>query len=100
MSIIKVPRDLWQNGVRDDTEWEVVNELLAAGFPENISVQSTTKVHDNHKALDFDYRLIAPWNFSDDSDISSILFQDFNKWRGAFVYDIRKTWKISVDNIG
>lgn len=101
MSITKVPRDLWQSGVEDDTKQEVVNELLAAGFPEKISVQSTVNrtVHDSYIELDFDYRLIAPWNFSNDSIISAILFQDFDKWKGAFVYDIRETWQVSIDNI-
>lgn len=98
MSITRVPRDLWQSTVRDDTEWEVVNELLTTGFPDKISVQSTTKVHDNYKELDFDYRFIMPWNLSN-SDISSILFQNFDKWKGAFVYDIRETWQVSIDNI-
>lgn len=99
MSITRVPRDLWQSGVEDDTKRKVVNELLSAGFPDTVSVQSTTSrnVHDSYIELDFDYRLIAPWNFSNDSDISSILFQDFDKWKGAFVYDIHETWQVSVD---
>ena len=100
MSITRVPRDLWQSGVEDDTKQEVVNELLAAGFPDTVSVQSTTSrnVHDSYIELDFDYRLIAPWNFSNDSVIFSILFQDFDKWKGAFVYDIHETWQVSIDN--
>ena len=85
MSITRVPRDLWQSGVEDDTKQEVVNELLAAGFPDTVSVQSTTSrnVHDSYIELDFDYRLIAPWNFSNDSVIFSILFQDFEIGRAS-----------------
>ena len=100
MSITRVPRDLWQSGVEDDTKRKVVNELLSAGFPDTVSVQSTTSrnVHDSYIELDFDYRLIAPWNFSNDSVIFSILFQDFDKWKGAFVYDIHETWQVSIDN--
>ena len=30
MSITRVPRDLWQSGVEDDTKRKVVNELLSA----------------------------------------------------------------------
>ncbi len=99
MGITKVPRDLWQSGVEDDTKREIVNELLAAGFPDTISVQSTTSrnVHDSYIELDFDYRLLFPWNFSNDSVISSVFFQNFDRWKGAFVYDIYETWQVSVD---
>ena len=99
MGITKVPRDLWQSGVEDDTKREIVNELLAAGFPDTISVQSTTSrnVHDSYIELDFDYRLLFPWNFSNDSVISSVFFQNFDRWKGAFVYDIHETWQVSVD---
>lgn len=99
MGITKVPRDLWQSGVEDDTKREILNELLAAGFPDTISVQSTTSrnVHDSYIELDFDYRLLFPWNFSNDSVISSVFFQNFDRWKGAFVYDIYETWQVSVD---
>ena len=98
MGITKVPRDLWQSGVEDDTKREIVNELLAAGFPDTISVQSTTSrnVHDSYIELDFDYRLLFPWNFSNDSVISSVFFQNFDRWKGAFVYYIYETWQVSV----